>query len=110
VSSTFTRTVIGCVRVRTGFGENWTWSTISRSGGLTCETFREAPGAGAPLCATTAVWFDRAVLEPWLFRAVTLTRSVSATSAEATVYVGSSAFGIATQLLPPALQRVHWYV
>jgi hypothetical protein len=58
--------------------------------------------------ATIPVGSDEADDEPAPFDAVTSTRTVEPTSADANVYVLPVAPAISEQFPPPALQRRHW--
>jgi hypothetical protein len=57
---------------------------------------------------TTPVAAEEADDEPALFDAVTTTRIVEPTSADANVYVLPVAPAISEQFPPPASQRRHW--
>src|ERR671914_1712560 len=105
VSSTRTRTVNAAKRERSRFGENCTRSISSRSGGFTEVTGTVLPGPGAAVTGLVAA--ESAEAEPLAFAFVTRERRVLPTSAAWTVYDCAVAPGIATQLLPPALQRNH---
>ena len=58
--------------------------------------------------ATTAVCAEEAVLEPALFDAVTVTRIVDPTSADASVYDCDEAPVMSEQFAPAESQRPHW--
>src|SRR5262245_2413682 len=108
-SFTSTCTVMGSVRERTGFGENCTWDTISRSPFGTLVTETTCPGLGGegvPSLATT-LKFDTAERVPESFRAVTRTRSARPVSRSTTWYWLSAAPSISLQLVPSLAQRNH---
>jgi hypothetical protein len=66
--------------------------------------------AGAVAAAvTTPVAADEADDDPALFDAVTSTRTVEPTSADANVYVLPVAGAMSEQFPPPVSQRRHWY-
>src|SRR5262249_26313963 len=120
VSTTCTRTMIGAVRLRTGFGENFTLSITSCVGSDTLVTGIEylplgsliAPsGSGPPpppLAVTTAVAFDCTIEEPEPFDAVTRTRRVCPTSSEVSVRLDVVAPEIVLHELPFVSHRSHW--
>jgi hypothetical protein len=67
VSFTWIRTVIGVLRDDTGFGENVTESTTSRSVAGTSLTLMVFPPPPPPEPVTVAVWLEIAVPLPLLF-------------------------------------------
>ena len=111
-SVTRMRTVIGRVRLTTGFGAKRTWETTSRSpAAFRLSTGTELPVVGGGGCVpppTTPVGFDSADREPASFRAVTRTRSVLPESLSTTTYWLSVAALISLQFSPAVLQRSHW--
>src|SRR5438552_4726545 len=108
VSETWNRAWIGLLDVA-GFGVNWTRSTTSRFGRLTCETRIAAPPCADFAGAIKSVSAVVATLDPLEFVAVTCTRSVWATSAEVSAYVVPVAPGTAAQPPPVPVQRCHSY-
>jgi hypothetical protein len=73
------------------------------------EIVGRAEFSGACAAATTDVRPEIAAAAPAEFVAVTDTRSVWPTSAEATTYVWLVAFRIGEQFAAALSQRVHWY-
>jgi hypothetical protein len=67
-------------------------------------------GVGAVVLETTADGADVALAEPLVFFAVTVTRSVCATSAVTALYVAEVAPSIAAHEFPLASHRLHAYV
>src|SRR6266540_396489 len=65
-------------------------------------------GAGAGGGATATVGADAACAEPFLFVAVTTTRTVYPTSPDETPYVEPAASASDAHSLPAALQCCHW--
>ena len=93
------------------------WSMTRRAGGVTSAIcIVPEPEAGHPFTTvgagawTTAVGTDVVDVEPALFVAVTLTRSVAPASTCCSLYVVAVAPLIAAQLLPFWSQRLHAYV
>jgi hypothetical protein len=58
---------------------------------------------------TTALWRDVAIVDPFLFVAITAARSVEPTSAAMIRYVEAVAVVIGEHSAPMLLQRFHWY-
>ena len=73
----------------------------SKSGALVVDV-------GVGVAVTTAVGADEAVAEPAELLAVTETRIVDPTSAEARRYLVPVALEIGAQETPPESQRCHW--
>ena len=63
---------------------------------------------GAAISDTTAVCADVTVADPYLFDAVTLTRSVAPTSADPARYVCAVAPASEAHALPAESHRSHW--
>ena len=66
-------------------------------------------GVGAGVVMTTAVAADVATALPFLFVAMTVTRTVEPTSVAVTACVALVSPVIAAQPAPPVSQRDHWY-
>src|SRR5437867_12577716 len=108
VSMTLMLTVMGLVRLVTGFGANRTWETTRRSPvAFRLSTGTEFPAGGGVFARTWSVGFEIADFVPASFRAVTRTRNVRPTSLSTTTYWLSVAPLISPQLLPLELQRSH---
>jgi hypothetical protein len=115
VSFTLTCTLKAAVRERRTFGAKITLSTMSRwSFGTLVTGIDFSPLGSVMTPAGPAAWTkddspDNAVVDPPLFRAVTLTRILRPTSLAVSLYCLPVAPEMEAKLAPWLLERSHWY-